>query len=211
MTTPSSVPSKPYADDATNSIYELLFCDKVNLYKRDASVSSAYPWNILFAASPDSTDLQKIVFDDHMESRIKLLAYDAMRRHGLPIEEKELLGVIVEVGLEDGLDVLASYQDGTARYINYTGKMILWDAPDKVSGEITAQLFRDSLNIVHRIGPWTEARRPHPSAGTVRISFLVSDGLYFGEGPINVLFKDPLAAPALSSATAMMQYLTEKV
>ena len=37
-----------------------------------------------------------------------------------------VLGVIVEVGLDEGLDVLASYQDGTARYINYTGKMILW-------------------------------------------------------------------------------------
>ena len=203
--------SSPYPDDATNTIYELLFCDNINLYKSDASRSPDYPWNILFATAPDPIGLQKIVFDDQMESRIKLLAYDAMRRHGLPIEEKELLGVIVEVGLDEGLDILASYQDGTARYINYTGKMILWDAPDKLSAEITAQIFRDSLNIVHRIGPWTNPRRPHPATGTVRISFLVSDGLYFGEGPINVLFNDALAAPALASATAMMQYLTGKV
>ncbi|HQW03092.1 MAG TPA: hypothetical protein PLR30_11480, partial [Saprospiraceae bacterium] len=172
MTKPSSVPSKPYADDATNSIYELLFCDDINFYKPDASALLAYPWNILFDPEPEQVDLEKIVFDDQMESRIKLLAYDAMRRHGLPIEEKELLGVIVEVGLDEGLDILASYQDGTARYINYTGKMILWDAPDKVSAEITAQIFRDSLNIVHRIGPWTNPRRPHPATGTVRISFL---------------------------------------
>ncbi|MBL0007050.1 MAG: hypothetical protein IPP25_07630 [Saprospiraceae bacterium] len=158
MTTPSSVPSKPYADDATNTIYELLFCDNLHLYQPDASALTAYPWNILFDPAPDQVDLEKIVFDDQVESRIKILAYDAMRRYRFPIEEKELLGVIVEVGLEEGLDVLASYQDGTARYINYTGKMILWDVPDKVSGEITAQLFRDSLNIVHRIGPWTEAR-----------------------------------------------------
>ncbi len=211
MTIPSPVPSSPYADDATNAIYELLFCDNINLYKSDASSSSDYPWNILFTPAPDLVGLQKIVFDEQMESRIKLLAYDAMRRHGFPIEEKELLGVIVEVGLEDGLDVLASYQDGTARYINYTGKMILWDVTDQTSKEITAQLFRDSLNIVHRIGPWTNPRKPHPVTGNVRISFLVSDGLYFGEGPSNVLFNDPLAAPALSSATAMMQYLTGKV
>jgi hypothetical protein len=206
-----TTPSRPYADDATNAIYELLFCDQINLYKPDPSASAGYPWNILFASLPDPIGLQKIVFDDQVESRIKLLAYDVMRRHGLPIEEKELLGVIVEVGLEEGLDVLASYQDGTARYINYTGRMILWDVPDKESAEITARIFRDSLNIVHRIGPWTEARRPHPAAGIVRISFLVSDGLYFGEGPVNVLFNDALAAPALSSCTAMMQYLTGKV
>ena len=208
MTTPPSVPSRPYADDATNTIYELLFCDQLSLYKTD---SSAYPWSTLFAPAPTQEDLEKIVFDDHMESRIKLLAYNLLRSQEMPIAEKELLGVIVEVGMEEGLDVLASYQDGTARYINYTGKMIIWDAPDKVSGEITAQLFRDSLSIVHRIGPWTNPRRPHPPAGTVRITFLVSDGLYFGEGPVNVLFNDALAAPALSSATALMQYLAGKV
>ncbi len=211
MTMPSSVPSRPYADDATNTIYELLFCDNINLYKPDESVSSDYPWSILFAPVPDMVDLEKLVFDDNTESRIKLLAYDTMRRYEFPIEEKELLGVIVEIGLEEGLDVLASYQDGTARYINYTGKMILWDVTDQTSEEITAQLFRDSLNIVHRIGPWTKPRKSHPVKGNVRISFLVSDGLYFGEGPINVLFNDALAAPALSSSTALMQYLVGKV
>jgi hypothetical protein len=208
MTMPPSITSRPYADDATNTIYELLFCDQISLYKSD---SSAYPWSILFAAAPNQEDLEKIVFDDHVETRIKILAYHLMQSHGMPVAEKELLGVIVEVGLDEGLDVLAAYQDGTARYINYTGKMIIWDAPDKVSGEITAQLFRDSLNIVHRICPWTNPRRPHPATGTVRISFLVSDGLYFGEGPVNVLFNDALAAPALSSATALMQYLAGKV
>lgn len=211
MTIPSSEPSRPYADDATNTIYELLFCDQIQLYKPDAPAMSVYPWSALFTPTPDPVDLEKIVFDDQTESRIKLLAYDVMRRHSHPIEEKELLGVIVEIGLDEGLDVLASYQDGTARYINYTGKMIMWDVPDKMSAEITAQLFRDSLNIVHRIGAWTNPRRPHPSTGTVRISFLVSDGLYFGEGPVNILFNDALAAPALSSATALIQFLTGKV
>nr|MBP6681581.1 hypothetical protein [Saprospiraceae bacterium] len=70
MTTPSSVPSKPYADDATNSIYELLFCDSINLYKPDASALLAYPWNILFDPEPEQVDLEKIVFDDQVESRI---------------------------------------------------------------------------------------------------------------------------------------------
>jgi len=203
--------SMPYQDEAINTIYELLFCDNIELFKTNSNTTDAYPWTSLFAPSPDVVALQKIAFDDTLESRVKLLACDALRKSGHPIEEKELLGVIVEVGLEQGLDVLASYQDGTARYINYTGSLIAWDAADKVSGEITAQLFRDSLNIVHRIGPWTEPRRAHPGTGTVRISFLVSDGLYFGEGPVDVLFNDALAGPAFSSATALMQYLTTRV
>jgi hypothetical protein len=202
---------QPYQDEAINTIYELFFCDNIELYKKQITTSGNYPWVVLFDSSPDVNSLHKIAFDDALESRVRMLAYDALRRNGHPIEEKELLGVIVEVGLEEGLDVLASYEDGTARYINYTGSLIVWDAKDQVSEEITAQLFRDSLNIVHRIGPWTEPRRAHPEKGIVRISFLVSDGLYFGEGPINGLFNDELAAPALASASALMQYLTTKV
>jgi hypothetical protein len=210
--TPSPIEfSKPFREDAANAIYELLFCDDISLYNTVNLAAAGYPWDILLSPSPDGTGLQKIINDESLESRIKLLAFDVLRKNDQPIEEKELLGVIVEVGLDEGLDVLAAYLDGSARYINFTGKMILWDVPDKASAEITAQLFMAGLNIVHRIGPWTNPRRGHPLKGMVRISFLVSDGLYFGEGPINVLFNDALAAPALSSATALMQYLTGKV
>jgi hypothetical protein len=44
----------------------------------------------------------------------------------------------------------------------------------------------------------------------LRISFLVSNKLYFGEGPIDVLFNDGLAGPALLAATNLMKYITEK-
>ena len=201
----------PYHEDATNIIYELLFCDKIELYKTGHSAPDTYPWDILFAPKPDISDLKKIILDDKAETRVKILAYNVLHMRGQPVDEKELLGVIVEVGLDDGLDTLASYKDGTGRYINYTGKMIISDAPDEVLKDITAQLFRDSMSIVQRIGPWDGARKPHPVKGNVRISFLVSDGLYFGEGPINVLFNDAMAAPALSSATALMNYMTNRI
>ena len=211
MSKPPIDAASPYHENAVNVIYELLFCDKIELYRTGHSAPDTYPWDILFAPAPDIKDLKKIILDDRAETRVKILAYDALRQREQPVEEKELLGVIVEVGLDEGLDVLASYQDGTARYINYTGKMILWDTADGTSLEITAQLFRDSLNIVHRIGPWNNPRKPRPEKGNVRISFLVSDGMYFGEGPINVLFNDALAAPALQSATALMNYMTNRV
>lgn len=211
MNKPPIDASSPYHDNTVNVIYELLFCDKIELYRTGHNASDTYPWDILFAPTPDIKDLKKIILDDKVETRVKILAYDALRKRGQPVEEKELLGVIVEVGLDDGLDTLASYKDGTGRYINYTGKMIISDAPDEVLKDITAQLFRDSMTIVGRIGPWDGARKPHPVKGNVRITFLVSDGLYFGEGPINVLFSDAMAAPALSSATALMNYMTNRV
>ena len=205
------IPSRPYKDDATNLIYELLFCDKPELYRSNDNAALVYPWDVLFAATPDIEGLQDITMDNEVESRVKILAYNALRAAGEPVDEKELLGVIVEVGMDDGLDTLASYKDGTGRYINYTGNIIINEAPDEVLIEINAQLFRDSMSIVQRIGPWDGVRKPHPIKGNVRISFLVSDGLYFGEGPINVLFSDAMAAPALSSATALMNYMTNRV
>lgn len=124
---------------------------------------------------------------------------------------KELLAVIVELGLEKGLDVLASFHDGTARYINQTGKILVWETTeDAKANELTNDLFEKSRQILQRIGRGNNQRLPYPSKGNARITFLASDGLSFGEGPIEALFNDPLANPALISATQLMQYLTEK-
>ena len=119
--------------------------------------------------------------------------------------------MIVEVGLDGGLDVLASFNDGTARYINQTGKILIWATTDKASMELTEKLFSEGLQVIGQIGPWDKPRRPCPGKGTVRVYFLVSDGLYFGEGPMNDLFSDPLAGPVLNTAAGLMKYLTEFV
>ena len=200
----------PYKDAAANKIYNMLFCDNLGLYKQDKKKKDIYPWDILLADSGSTKDLQKIIKDKSTESRMKILAYHKLNESGQNMETKDLLGVIVEVGLDEGLDVVASYRDGTARYINYTGKIVIWEATDENSNEITNALFQSSENIVKHIGPWDKARLPAPATGNVRISFLVSDALYFGEGPMNALFSDALAGPALNSALALMQYITEK-
>lgn len=204
-------PNGPYADSATNFIYELLFCDDMELFKKGNQQQNVYPWNVLFSDKINAAELQKIIGDNDLETRHKILAYNKLNAGGYAVDKKEILAVIVEVGLDGGLDVLASYKDGTARYINQTGKMILWDASDATSKRITTELFQRSENIVKQIGPWNEARRPFPAKGMVRISFLVSDGLYFGEAPQSILFNDPLAGPALISATQLMTYLTQQV
>ena len=88
---------------------------------------------------------------------------------------------------------------------------MIWETrDDQEANQLTATLFANAMDVVTKIGPWDDARRPQPATGTMRITFLVSDGLYFGEGPINVLFNDALAQPTLNAATELMQYLTEK-
>jgi hypothetical protein len=201
----------PYKDSSTNYIYNLLFCDNLELYKQNTKEPYSYPFDILFAETSSSTDLQKIINDPNSDPRLKILAYNKQVKLGHKPNKKELLAVIVEVGLDNGLDVLASFSNGTARYINQTGKVLVWESTDdKNANKITADLFENSQNIVNQIGVWAKPRRPNPTKGNVRITFLVSDGLYFGEGPINILFNDEMASPALTNATELMKYLTEK-
>lgn len=39
-------------------------------------------------------------------------------------------GVVLDVPVDGALDTLAAYADGTARYINHSGKAIIWESPD---------------------------------------------------------------------------------
>lgn len=200
----------PYRDAETNLIYNLLFCDNLDLYKHIVKEPISYPWDILFSKSSSHSDIEKIINDDSLESRVRILACNRQIANGVKPEKKELLAVIIEIGLELGLDVLASFKDGTARYINQSGKLLIWETSDEISNLLTNALFSNSVNIINKIGPWDKPRRPYPEKDHLRITFLVTDGLYFGEGPIDALFNDPMASPALSSATKLMQYLTKK-
>jgi len=201
----------PYKDSSANFIYNLLFCDNLNLYKDKTQKLYTYPFDILFSETSSITDIQKVIDDKDSDPRTKILAYNRQLAIGHKPGKKELLAVIVEVGLDGGLDVLASFSNGTARYINQTGQILVWETTDdQTANKITSDLFANSQNIVNQIGAWDKQRRPNPTKGNVRITFLVSDGLYFGEGPLNVLFSDPMASPALTKATELMQYLTQK-
>lgn len=201
----------PYSDKATNLIYNLLFCDNLGLYKENTAQPWLYPFDILFSDKFVMSDLQKIIDDRNSDPRIKVLAYNKQMANGYKSSEKELLGVIVEIGLNNGLDVLASYSNGSARYINQTGKMIIWETTnDKLANDLTMDLFTKSQNVIMQIGPWGKPRKSYPKNGVTRITFLVSDGLYFGEAQTDILFNDPLAGQALLAAENLMKYLTEK-
>jgi len=201
----------PYKDNSINLIYNLLFCDNLNLFKQNTNEPYIYPFDILFAENSSVTDLQKIIDDTSSDPRIKALAYSRQLASGHTPSKKELLAVIVEVGLDSGLDVLASFKDGTARYINQSENILVWETTDdQKANELTKKLFDNSITIVNQIGAWDKPRRPNPAKGNVRITFLVSGEIYFGEGPMSILFSDPMASSALTSATELMQYLTQK-
>ncbi|HJW28801.1 MAG TPA: hypothetical protein VJ508_06065, partial [Saprospiraceae bacterium] len=148
-------PSGPYRDASTNAMYALLFCDDLDIYRHTVKKPWTNPWDVLLVEDPDLKGLQKIAEDHSLESRIRLLALHALRLQGIAPKQKELLAVIVELGLEEGPDTLASFSEGTARYLNYSGKILVWENADEKSRAITDKLFVASEKIVQQIGPWT--------------------------------------------------------
>ena len=124
--------------------------------------------------------------------------------------EKDLLGVVVEVALPEGLDIVAAYADGTARYFNHSGAAVIWDAPDTSLHQDIEAVLRAGKVAVDQIGPWKESRPDAPPAGQARISMLTPSGLHFGQAAFDVLAADQLGGAVIATATQLMQSLIAK-
>jgi hypothetical protein len=122
-------------------------------------------------------------------------------------QEKELLGVVVEVAMPEGLDLLAVYSDYTARYYNYSGAGVVWERPNESIDREVAQVIQAGQVIMNRVGPWEGQRPGSPKTGHTRINLLTSEGLHFGEAPMSVLMNDSLGGPMLQAAIALMSRL----
>jgi len=77
--------------------------------------------------------LQSVLQMQSLETRVQLWTWAGLRELGKKPEQQvatEVLGVIIEVPMQNGYDTLAGYADGSARYLNFSGKAIFWDKPD---------------------------------------------------------------------------------
>ena len=202
-------PGGPYADEATNLIYHLLFCDKLKLFEANYEGELTDPWATLFKQDPDLEAVAKIANDNAQESRVRMLCFGLLRSAGKHVPEKELLGTIIEVRLPGGLDTLAVFVDGGVRYINQSGKIAVVEAgPNPFQVEID-EVIKASRSIVAAIGPWDKDRLPAPRKGNIRMTFLVSDGLYFGEGSMDAMQQEQMAAPLIEAATSLLVKLVD--
>ncbi|UOQ72994.1 hypothetical protein [Hymenobacter cellulosilyticus] len=108
----------------------------------DSDLRTVEPWSWFAAAQQAQAQqdavtaeqaLRRVLATAGLESRHYLQAWQALRELGVtpPADTaKQVLGVVVEVSLEQGLDLLAAYADGSARYYNYSGAGVVWENPD---------------------------------------------------------------------------------
>lgn len=195
---------RPFVDAACNRLYNLMFCDKVETFREEAGATLEGVWTTLLAKQPYLAGLKSIAEDRSQESRLRLLAFNRLRDLRQQTTRQELLGVVIEIGTDNGLEVLAAYDDGRIAYVDYTEQ----PSPLAPAGALIAkvrQLLAVSRAAVERIGPWMQPRIAPPTLGMIRMSFLVSDGLYFGQGLINVMENDELAAPIVAASRELLQ------
>jgi hypothetical protein len=227
---------EPYEKPYLNVLYNMLFCDIPALHRDDSPEEDAAlrrkmetenpalakevyadenssdgpsVFDKIFADAPDSNTLSAIAANEREESRVRALAFNALRAGGHEVELKSILGAIYEMRVDGGLDVIAAYADGQVRYFNHAESVVMFEGAPKEVAEAAKDWIASAQDIAHRIGPAGEPRHPPPDGDRVRISLLVSDGLYVGEGPYDVLAEDPMGGAMIAKALAVFKAISE--
>jgi len=160
-----------------------------------AETMAAEPWASFGRAGRfmDSGDfrsaivaLRGILEMPKLESRHSLQSYHFLQTMGVAAPQgnaKDVLGVVVEYGMPEGLDLLAAWADHHARYYNYSGAGVVWERPNDALDSAIDDLLAAGRVVARAIGPWAGARPPAPPMGQVRLNLLTPSGLHFGQGP----------------------------
>jgi hypothetical protein len=151
---------------------------------------SHYPWILLINAfvnikngnTDEARRLLRAVTLISKDTLVQLWAWHNLRQLGrMPSAAlaQQVLGMIIEVPYENGAEILASYADGTARYINHSGAMILWEDFD----ETITPLIYEGLKMAHPVGDPIERHIDRPiSEGNIRLTILMPGGMSVWEG-----------------------------
>lgn len=168
------------------------------------------------AGDADGAAVQlRLLLGSGPETRVRLQAWSLARRAGVPLagDARRIRGVIVDLGLEDGVDTVAAYDDGSARYLNQAGGGIFWDAGQADGADVRAaiaRLLEAGQAVVDGTAPSDEERLDPPSNGVAQIWLLTDGGIHLGMGPANVIGRDALGGPVLGAAFQLVTTLMDK-
>lgn len=154
---------------------------------------------------------RRIASADGFESRQILQAWHFLRQAGQappPGRARLAIGVVAEMPVAGGHDLLAAYRDGSARYLNYSGSALaLEDRSQTVIQAAIGDWIAIGQVIADAAGAWEQPSLPLLPDGHVRVMALTPGGPRFGQGPAPALSAEPLAAAFLNAATALLRLL----
>jgi hypothetical protein len=135
--------------------------------------------------------LLAITGNSNTETRVLLWSWTALRGlgvHPMPDVAAQIKGVVIQIPMGKGADVLAAYADGTARYVNHSGKIIVWDLPDAHMGNIVHKVLERSKNL-NTDEAIALADRPDDA---VRVTIMTFNGNRYAETPMRSLQVSPI-------------------
>jgi len=194
---------RPYVSEATNTFYNLMFCDDAELFAKQAK-------GIAPALKPlvdrlDERKVRAIAESSDTHPRYRALAGNqlAVAKKNSP-PELTVCGVVAEVPMGGQQDVFAVYTDGSIRYINSEGKVAFSDGIVPPLVAATSRVMKAAVLFVDKSGP-RRNERPAPAAGQARITCLASDGSHVTQGPMDALMADTFAGPLLRACGELLK------
>jgi hypothetical protein len=136
--------------------------------------------------------LLEVVGSPKMETRILLWSWATLRYLGVhpkSYEADDIEGVVIQVPMERGTDVLAAYADGTARYVNHSGKAIVWEITDATITGIIRKLLESCKQLWGVVG---DVSGNHLVKDMVRVTLLTLKGNRFAEASMQSLVSSPI-------------------
>jgi hypothetical protein len=123
-----------------------------------------------------------------------------------PAHEDPLVrGIVLDVRLEEGLDTLAAYADGTARYLNHGGNVIIWDAPDSRMGSLIDAMLEVGPALLPGSRAMPYGQYPvEPAEGPPSVTLLGPDALH-----VRQLGSDEPSGRLMAAGAALMTALIE--
>ena len=109
----------------------------------------------------------------------------------------EILGVVVEVPVQGAYDTLAAYQDGSARYLNFSGSAIFWDKPDPAIKNVCQALLGSAVSAGSRAKPRRDVSLPRSG---MHATLLTRSG--------NYVISDPPETTVKAAAALMAQLMS---
>ena len=181
----------PARDDQLSQITSLLHDDKIDAALNWLQVeTSRYPWVMLAAAfvsmrknlPEEAKRWLRAVTLIATDTVVQLWAWHNLRQLGVEPPANlatKVLGIVIEVPNQGAEDILASYADGSARFLSYTGAMIVWDDYHE---QITP-LIHEGIKLAHPVGKMVvEHAADIVKDGIVRLTILTPGGTYCWEG-----------------------------
>jgi hypothetical protein len=127
--------------------------------------------------------LRGIIEGSAQETRVELWVWSCLRELGEspdPHAGHEILGVVLEMPSGGAYDTLSAYADGTARYLNFSGAAIFWDAPDAAIKQLCLRFIAATVAIAGKAVPRLSLSLPKKG---FQATLLTRSGIYVVTNP----------------------------